>query len=111
MQRGSCAPCVRGARGASARVRGEQGAARASASSPTAARGPFAQPRFRRLEVISSPTDDDTLFSTQARPQEFGNSRKDVLLIGGGLLVAGFGSYYAMLVRPLPRRQEGRSPP
>lgn len=37
--------------------------------------------------------------ATQA-PQEFGNSRKDVLLIGTGLLVAGFGSYYAMLVRP-----------
>lgn len=28
---------------------------------------------------------------------EFGYSRKDVLLIGGGLLTAGFGSYYGML--------------
>ena len=28
---------------------------------------------------------------------EFGYSRKDVLLIGVGLLVAGFGSYYGML--------------
>mmetsp|Transcript_16875 Transcript_16875/g.23306 ORF Transcript_16875/g.23306 Transcript_16875/m.23306 type:complete len:186 (-) Transcript_16875:42-599(-) len=29
--------------------------------------------------------------------KEFGYSRKDVILIGGGLLVAGFGSYYGML--------------
>jgi len=44
-----------------------------------------------------------SLCATQA-PQEFGNSRKDVLLIGTGLLVAGFGSYYAMLVRPIVGR-------
>jgi hypothetical protein len=44
-----------------------------------------------------------SLCTTQA-PQEFGNSRKDVLLIGAGLLVAGFGSYYAMLVRPYAGR-------